>query len=412
MNELPDVLSPWDKSLWPAVVSDSVSDYVAAGHHLFDGSVSWPVATLTEAALAHNIATLARFSAEHQLLFAPHGKTSMSPSLFARQLAAGAWGLSVATVSQARIARAAGADRVLIAHQVLDPAALDWIASQPATRDRYITFFVDSAEGVAAAARAASSASCTVPLIVDVGYSGGRTGVRSAAEARELAELIARTDGVQLVGVNGYEGGLPDTAAVHAFFAQLRSIVEDLRSAELLAESPIVTAGGSAYFDCVASDLGGSWAQSIGAQVVLRSGAYISHDDGTYRRKTAYNRIADEGQLQPAFHVWAQIVSTPETGLALAGMGKRDAPYDSDLPVPLALRRAGSDQVVDIRSQATVSGMDDQHCYVRPDSHLPLRPGDLMQFGISHPCTAFDKWRAIPIVDADYRIIDVVRTYF
>jgi len=32
--------------------------------------------------------------------------------------------------------------------------------------------------------------------------------------------------------------------------------------------------------------------------------------------------------------------------------------------------------------------------------------------GISHPCTAFDKWQLIPVVDEEYRIVDVVRTFF
>lgn len=395
-----------DKAIWPAPN--------VRGRSLFDGSVSWPAMVLDEAALTHNIDTLARFCREHGLAFAPHGKTTMAPALFHRQIEAGAWGISLATAQQVKIARAAGISRILLAHQVLDEAALGWLAGEIARGDGFeFACFVDSAEGAQAAGRAGRQhgLSAGFPVILDVGYSGGRTGVRSQAEARALAETIAATDGVTLVGVNGYEGGLPNVAAVHEFFAAVRAVVDELAGAQLLAPAPIVTAGGSSYFDVVASDLAGSWAERQGATVILRSGAYVSHDDGVYTHKTAFNRVAREGNLQAALRIWAQVVSAPEPGLAIAGMGKRDAPYDEGMPIPLAVRR-GDDASEDIRGRVTVPKMDDQHCYLDVPADISLRPGDLMCFGISHPCTAFDKWRAIPIVGEDDVIVDIVRTYF
>jgi len=59
-----------------------------------------------------------------------------------------------------------------------------------------------------------------------------------------------------------------------------------------------------------------------------------------------------------------------------------------------------------------VARLDDEHAYLQVPPGKPLRPGDLVCLGISHPCTAFDKWPLIPVVDEDYRIIDVVRTFF
>jgi D-serine deaminase-like pyridoxal phosphate-dependent protein len=58
--------------------------------------------------------------------------------------------------------------------------------------------------------------------------------------------------------------------------------------------------------------------------------------------------------------------------------------------------------------------MDDHHGYVTYDvaEGPALEPGDLVGFGISHPCTAFDKWQVLPVVDADHRVVDVVRTHF
>jgi D-serine deaminase-like pyridoxal phosphate-dependent protein len=225
-----------------------------------------------------------------------------------------------------------------------------------------------------------------------------------------LAELIAATEGVELAGVSSYEGGLPTAEAVRGYFAGFKAIAERLRAAGLLAPDAIVTTGGSAYFDIVASEFTPEWAD--GFRVILRSGAYVSHDDGVYVRKTPFRRVPEEGALIGAIEVWAQVVSAPEPGFALVGMGKRDAPYDEGMPVPHWLRRAGTTELIDVREVAEVPKLDDQHGYLRFPAELAIRPGDLIGFGISHPCTAFDKWRAVPVVDDEDRIVDVFRTYF
>ncbi len=411
-----DTVAPHDKALWPVGGARTAEEYVREGHALFDGSISWPAMVLRQDALETNLASLAAFCARHGLDFAPHGKTSMAPALFARQLAAGAWGITVATAQQAHVARAAGVRRVLLAHELLDATALAWAAGELAGDPGFwFACLVDSPEGVEAAARAGRDAGLAggLPVLLDIGYPGGRTGVRDAARARSLAELVAGTVGVALAGVSGYEGGLTEPDAVRAYLRGVRAIAEQLRGAGLLAEGAIVTAGGSAWFDLVAEAFDAGWAASVGVRAVLRSGAYLSHDDGIYRERTPFVRIPEEGRLDAALELWAQVVSAPEPGLALAGFGRRDAPADSGMPVPLRLRPAASPgQERDIRGLVEVARLDDQHAYLHPEPSLELRPGDLVCLGISHPCTAFDKWRAIPLVDAEYRIVDVVRTYF
>jgi D-serine deaminase-like pyridoxal phosphate-dependent protein len=164
-----------------------------------------------------------------------------------------------------------------------------------------------------------------------------------------------------------------------------------------------------------------------GALVILRSGAYVAHDEGFYRERTPYNRsgsdvagVVLEGELRAALEVWAQVLSVPEPGLALVGMGKRDVPYDLDLPFVRAVRRGGpteaggsaSDAPDGMRDGMRVTKVQDQHAYLSIEPGVGLRPGDLVSFGISHPCTAFDKWRVIPVVDDDYVVIDLIKTYF
>jgi D-serine deaminase-like pyridoxal phosphate-dependent protein len=204
---------------------------------------------------------------------------------------------------------------------------------------------------------------------------------------------------LELVGVTGYEGQLPDQESVDAFLDTMVAGVARLQSAGFLSSEPLVSAGGSAWFDRVVARLSG-------LRVVLRSGASVTHDDGFYRERTPFLRVPSEGPLTAALEIWAQVQSVPEPGLAIVGMGKRDAPFDEGLPVVREIR-GGSSEV----SGISVLKLNDHHTYLDLGS-ASVVPGDLVRFGISHPCTAFDKWRDIPVVDDEHRVVDVLHTYF
>ena len=109
--------------------------------------------------------------------------------------------------------------------------------------------------------------------------------------------------------------------------------------------------------------------------------------------------------------VWGAVLSLPEPGLALLGFGKRDVSYDLGLPLP-RLVKSGTEAVRRVRGEASIFALNDQHAYMRLAAEEDLRVGDLVGCGISHPCTAFDKWRLIPVVDDEYRVLDAVLTYF
>lgn len=397
----PLLLGPTTKGVW-APTPVTRSEFVAAGHTLDDGSLTWPAMTLDADALAHNIGELAAFTQRHGLAFAPHGKTTMSPELFAAQLDAGAWGITVATGNQLLAAHAFGVRRLLVANEVLDPTVLRWIAS---VDDAEILFCVDSVEAVDIAAVAVDGGRLRV--LLEVGHAAGRTGVRTGDQALAVAQRVAQVEGVELAGVSAYEGGLPDVATARDFLTEVLAIAEMLVGAGLLADHVVLSAGGSAFFDAVADVLGVPAVAGVPSTTILRSGSYVTHDHGTYVEETPFTRIV--GDLHPALRVWAQVSSTPEDGLAIVGAGKRDVPYDAGLPVPLRRHRSG-EQPVAVEGW-TVARTNDQHAYLE-GSGTDLRVGDLLELGISHPCTAFDKWRAIPVLDADHRVVDVVTTWF
>jgi D-serine deaminase-like pyridoxal phosphate-dependent protein len=386
-------------------VSDE--EFAVAGHLLFGGTFDWPVMVAKRSALDHNIAALAAFCAERGVELAPHGKTTMAPALFQRQLDAGAWGITAATSGQLRAYRAFGVPRAVLATELLDPSALRWLAGE-IELGWEVLCFVDSEAGVHAMAEAAGSRPMRV--LAELGYPGGRTGCRDASELTRVARAVAAAPGVELAGVAAWEGGLASTAEVTTYLGAVRDATVALAAAGLLPAEVIVTAGGSAYFDLVADELGGAWLSGHRLRTMLRSGAYVSHDNGLYRAMTPFTRIPGASPLEAALEVWAQVISVPEQGLAIAGLGKRDAPYDAGLPVPLRVRRPGGTTAA--AEGVTVTRLNDQHAFLSVPPGAGLAPGDLVCFGISHPCTAFEKWPVIPVVDDQYRVTDVIRTYF
>lgn len=353
-----------------------------AGLQLADPRVRRPLLLLRESALAHNLIAMRDFCARHDAALMPHAKTTMSPQLVARQLDAGAAGITVATVAQARVIRRYADTDLIIANQVTRPGDLTWIAENSPG----ITTLVDS---VATVEQMSRHLSAPLPVLIEVGYGGGRAGGRTLDTVVAVAEAVRATPHLTAVGLEGFEGLMP-RGQVPGYLERVRAAYLTLRERNLLPERTIFTFGGSKFFDEVVDTFAPLWRRDNNIELVLRSGCYLTHDHGTY------HDLAPPGMLQPALELRADIVATPEKGVAIANFGKRDAASDAGFPIVLST------------PGATVTAMDDQHAYIRGSFTV----GDEVVLGISHPCTAFDKWSLIPVVDDDDRIITAVRTFF
>ncbi|MEV2249766.1 amino acid deaminase [Streptomyces sp. NPDC050147] len=405
------------KGLPPDAEGLTVGELAAQRRNLFTDGFTTPVLALSAERLEHNLALMETYSERHGLAFAPHGKTSMAPQLFARQLERGAWGITLAVPHQVRVARAYGIGRIFLANELVDAAALRWIAGEldadPAFR---FICYVDSVPGVALMDAALREAGATRPVdvVVELGAGeGARTGVRTETECVEIANAVAAADTLRLVGVAGYEGEVPDATPerVRAWLGRLTALAVEFDKANRFAdlEEIVVSAGGSAWFDAVADVFAKMPELSAPVLKLLRSGAYVSHDDGHYRHLTPFNRVPQEGALEPAFRLWAQVVSRPTQEQAFANAGKRDAAYDIDLPEAQVVRRGGTERPA---TGVTVTGLSDQHAWIRTTPEGELAVGDWIGMGLSHPCTSFDKWQLIPLVEADGTVTDYIRTYF
>ncbi|GHF14410.1 amino acid deaminase [Streptomyces griseoluteus] len=403
------------KGLPPDAAGLTVGELAAERRNLFTGGFATPVLALSAERLAHNLALMETYAARHGLAFAPHGKTSMAPQLFARQIEHGAWGITVAAPHQMWVAREFGVQRIFLANELVDAAALRRIAAElAADPDFRLVTYVDSVRGVELMDAALTGAARPLDVVVELAAGeGARTGARTEAECAAVAAAVAATGTLRLVGVAGYEGEVPkaDPERVAAYLRRLTALAAALDAEGLFgrADEIVVSAGGSAWFDTVAEVFAGVPELSRPVLKLLRSGAYVSHDDGHYRRITPFNRVPQEGALEPAFRLWAQVVSRPEPGQAFVNAGKRDAAYDLDRPEAQVVRRDGAEHPA---TGITVTALSDQHMWLATTPEADVMVGDWIGFGLSHPCTSFDKWQLIPVAEADGTVVQYIRTFF
>ncbi|MFW3461815.1 alanine racemase [Streptomyces microflavus] len=407
------------KALPPDAEGLTVATLTAERRNLFTGGFTTPVLALSAESVEHNLALLEAYAERHGLAFAPHGKTSMAPQLFADQLKRGAWGITAAVPHQARVYRAYGIGRIFLANELVDAVALRWLAGEM-TADPEFRFicYVDSVRGVELMEEALSAAGATRPVdvVVELGAGeGARTGARTEADCAAVADAVAAAGSLRLVGVAGYEGEVPDPdpERVREWLRRLVALTAGFDAEKRFtgAEEIVISAGGSAWFDAVADVFAEIPELSSPVLKLLRSGAYVSHDDGHYKHLTPFNRVPEEGALEPAFRLWAQVVSRPSGEQAFLNAGKRDAAYDLDLPEAQVVR-SGRDGSVRPAAGITVTGLSDQHTWVRTEERAELEVGDWVGMGLSHPCTSFDKWQLIPLVEADGTVSDYIRTFF
>ncbi|MEU8791073.1 amino acid deaminase [Streptomyces sp. NPDC048643] len=403
------------KGLPPDAYGLTVGELAARRRNLFTDGFTTPVLALSAERLTHNLELMETYATRHGLAFAPHGKTSMAPQLFWKQIEHGAWGITLAVPHQVRVARAFGVDRIFLANELVDAAALRWIAAELAgDPDFRFVCYVDSVRGVELMDAALDGSARPVDVVVELAAGeGARTGVRTEAECAAVADAVAATSTLRLVGVAGYEGEVPDAdpERVRAWLRRLTALAVAFDGAGRFKglDEVVVSAGGSAWFDAVADVFAEIPELSLPVLKLLRSGAYVSHDDGHYRKLTPFTRVPEEGALHPAFRLWAQVVSRPSDGQAFANAGKRDAAYDLDLPLAQVVRRDGVERPAD---GVEVTGLSDQHAWLRTGPGADLEVGDWLGMGLSHPCTSFDKWQLIPLVEADGTVVDYIRTFF
>lgn len=411
------------KGIPGGVLPFPLAEIGAKGWNVLAEDMPLPLMVLRRSALDHNASVFKVYLETNGLSLAPHGKTTMCPQIFAEQLVNGAWGITAATVSQVQVMHHFGVKRIILANQLLGRAHLRIVATL-INADPAFDFccFVDSAEQLDNMLYHLQPTALARPIkvLLEIGAPGARTGLRTPEAALALAQKLADSDNnyVRFAGLATFESVLPgidkNPMLVDDFAQSIVALAQNL-PAGLYAglDEFILSGGGSGHFDLIA-DRFRTLDLSVPVRVLLRSGCYVTNDSGAYKKAQdqakADPRRSWKSDLQPALEAWAYVQSMPEPGLAFLSMGKRDIPYDAGFPIPIQRYRPGVGFLP--VGTAEVSATNDQHAYVRLGDDADWQVGDLVASGISHPCTAFDKWRFIPVVDDAYTVIDGVLTFF
>lgn len=428
INPSSELIDASYKSFPPSVQPLRLSDIGKQHWNLLNGDIPLPSAVLLQSALQNNSRWMQAFLKYTGVSFAPHGKTTMAPQLFAQQLRDGAWGITAATMQQVYVCWQSGIRRIILANQLVgDTESAAIIAMLKADPELDFYCLVDSAEGSERLSQMLVRANLTRPVkvLIEMGFLGGRAGCRTIDQALRLAKKLSSMSGIQLSGVECFEGYIrgehPDQDAIEVR-ALLNNVVQlaELCDQEHLFDITneiILTAGGSSYFDLVTDSFKRAML-SKPIRVVIRSGCYLTHDSSFQESmfKHMQRRFPENFPItypfRSALQIWSVVQSRPEPDLAILSFGKRDASYDMDLPVVQSWLSRGTKHPQKTPREWCIIKLNDQHAFLRIPKDASLSIGDYIACGISHPCTTFDKWRLIYIVDDDYNVVDAVKTWF
>jgi D-serine dehydratase len=387
--------------------------------NLLHEDLSLPSAVLYQDRLQHNLDWMQRFIAAYGVKLAPHGKTTMAPKLFDMQLKGGAWGITLATAQQTLLAYRHGVRRVLMANQLIGRENMAIISRllQDAAFEYYC--LVDSAAQANLLGEFFSNNARPLNVLLELGVPGGRTGIRDDRQLEATLNALKNwSTTLVLSGIELYEGVLEDEGLVRAFLERAVAVTRKLATEKRFQRAPMLLSGaGSAWYDVVA-DVFTAATFKDAVEIVLRPGCYLTHDAGMYREAQARimqrNPIANQMRtgLLPALQAWAYVQSVPEPGKAIIGMGKRDAAFDAGLPTPALHYRPGDAAPKGAPAHWALTKMMDQHAFMQIGEEDEVHVGDMIGFDISHPCLTFDKWRTLPILNAEYRVVDVIQTFF
>ena len=268
----------------------------------------------------------------------------MAPQLYAMQHEGGAWAITVATTQQMAVARHFGFPRVILANQPTGRESIDaCFAAHRATTASNSTSWLTASRASRRWPPARSGRAVRIaPLgvLVEMGVLGGRTGTRTREQALAVARAVVAAPGLELTGIECFEGILPNTGQVDAMLDDVLSVASAAVAEGLFppGQPIILSAGGSAFYDRVGERFEAAVFGDRTVLKVIRSGCYLTHDAIGYAK--AHERILKEtrlrlppGRLEAALEVWTYVQSRPEPTKAILTAGKRDVSHDSTLPV-------------------------------------------------------------------------------
>jgi D-serine dehydratase len=394
-----------------------------------DGRMNLPLLSLDIPTYEANRSAMLRVCKENACKIAPHAKTPMSPVLARDLVEHGAWGPSVADLRQADAMLRHRLQRVLIANEIGGRAAAQRLATLLRRYpDSQVFLFIDSTKMLSALGDIwkQDAELPVLRLLIDVGCGRGGTNSQGEVEALLQGHSKIAEPRFILAGVACYEGtaNRPDATELDVALTELFNRTHKTLGAVRAAVGPdqplILSAGGSSLFDEVISRCSPILQDVENCALLLRSGACFFSDHGPIRdrlRAVASRKLLSERScseiataFSPALRLWAEVLSAGSNQNVICGVGLRDVAHDQGLPVPVALWRDGA-KLAHLEGAAETLRLNDQHAFVRV-TDVTVDIGDVIEFGIRHPCTTIDKHDLIYGLNSDGKVVAVLRTFF
>jgi D-serine deaminase-like pyridoxal phosphate-dependent protein len=360
-------------------VRDLYGSAIGRGRH----EVVTPALVIDRDVLLGNLAYMESRLPELHARLRGHVKNHKSPHIARLQLEHGAFGLCAATIWEAIVMVRAGADDVLVANQLVDPAKRR--AAALLAREANLLVNVDDAGDAEALSVAAVTAGSTIGVLVEVDTGMHRAGVDSPDEALAVARRVSELPGLRMDGLSGYEGHCSlelDTDARHEKqAAAMRYFVEVADHLEANGiPCPVLSAAGTAT---------AFWTGADPRITELQLGSYAAMDDYHYLM---------EPRFKKATSAVVTVISRRKDRLVV-NLGKKTFGAAEVGSLPAYPRIVGHEGLVPYR-------FDEEHAIYEADGTCALKVGDVVDFHLGYTPFAVNYFDAYHVIEQD-TVVDI-----
>ena len=267
-----------------------------------------------------NIRQMAELLRDHGKSWRPHAKCHKTPAVALKEIAAGAIGVTVAKVSEAEVMAAAGILDILIANMIVGQPKWERLAALCSWADPIVA--CDHFAQVEPLAAICTRNGVTCRVIIEMNIGLDRVGTRPGRDTLDLALAVSKLNGIEFVGIMGYEGHLlrienadEKRKQICDAMAVLAECADKLRRDGLRCD--IVSAGGTGSYQ-ISADCPGI--------TELQCGGGIFADP-------FYLQGCNVSGLDSALTVLATVVSRPTLERAVLDSGRKTLNPDVQLPI-------------------------------------------------------------------------------
>ena len=396
--------------------------------------VQFPILTIKKSFFNKNILSMHKYVKANKVFLAPHIKTSMSPQIIQQIFNLGCWGFTVANNQQLSVLLKMGIRKIIFANLITNQSNIDnlfQLINQ--YKDIQIYICVDSIFGINLLKTLSKKLNFNrvIKILIEVGYQNSRSGIRNIKSLNKILDSLRILPvNFKISGILFYEGA----SAVNNYSISLKRVEKCIKLAFnclnflisnniINNKECIISGGGSEYFDLVVDSFKKN-KKNKNFKFVIRPGSYIAYGHGYYL--SSLNKINDRKKIiiknkkinatdlfQPSLELWAHVISQQDSGKAILNFGKRDVSFDLGYPIPLLVYRNGKIlHKSPYDKNIVVYKLNDQHAFIKFSKNYNIEVGDLVKFGVSHPCITIDKWKIFYMINDNNTIVEAFKTFF